>query len=52
MAGLAGEIAIEVSVTGGPPITSPPPPPEHAANRVENKRITIKKPGPCFMIYS
>jgi hypothetical protein len=50
--GVAGEIAIEVSVTDGPGTMPPPPLPEHAANRVANKRIIIIKPGPCFMIFS
>lgn len=51
MAGLAGAIAIDVRVGVGPLWITPPPPP-HAANRAENKRVTFKKPGPCFIIFS
>jgi hypothetical protein len=51
MTGLAGVTAIEVRVIGGPGII-PPPPPEHAASSVANKKISITKLDPCFMIVS
>jgi hypothetical protein len=51
MAGLAGEIAIDIRVAGGPDVI-PSSPPLHDASRVANKKITITKLDPCFMIFS
>jgi hypothetical protein len=53
MAGLAGEIAIDVRVGGGPPPTTPPPPPpEHAESIDANKKIAAAKLTLCFMALS